>query len=174
MATSKMDKFANKISVELDQSAANALAYAGLDMGVSIYDKLAILLHEVCWDVHALFSELNLAADSAYGAITPVRPGDSEELMPAGNVSFGQFFLQGYTNGAAATGRMFDGLAKVSYTDYPGGGLLLPARPLYAGFTTSGFGAAKTIHCIINYTLFPMKDADYIELVQIYRGFTSG
>lgn len=165
MPTNKIDEYSNVILADVTQSAANTLTFEELNLGFNIFDKYALLLQrwEVLWGI-SVEAEIATNADSLSVAICA-------DNTPS-NLAFGDRriidTLRLQIQGAVTPVTRSYPLMK-DYTSLSGGGLLLIPKPFYLAVDSTGFAAAATVNFRLYFVIVPLKDADYLELLEARR-----
>lgn len=170
MATAGKDKFVNYIKKAITMSAANTLTFEDIDIGLNLFDKIGLLIHRIAYYV-------------PQDTLTPIT-GDSDEVGLAivgnDNVStinpddrwvIDSMSLHGLLEGTAANFLIEKMPIVHDFSNLPGGGLLVPPKPLSFAMDTNGFAAAVSAKCVIMFTIMQLKDADYFELLESFRFF---
>jgi hypothetical protein len=143
-------------------SAANTLTFAQLQFAVGVFQGVALILHRVEWfPTLASLRELVAATDSISMAI--VTNDNLASLDPTDQ----DIIVRSDIIGLAANVETVPLPIINDYTNLPGGGLIVPANPLYLALDTGGAAAASVCRAIIYYTFKSLSDKDYIELMQM-------
>jgi hypothetical protein len=75
------------------------------------------------------------------------------------------------SNGTPAMFQIIDSSVTHDFSDFPGGGMLIPPKPLYVAMASTNFSAAGEGYVWIYFTIKTLKDADYFELLETFRFF---
>lgn len=163
------DKYANKATVNVIESAANTLTFNQLQTGVSVFEKMAFVVHEIRYEFS--ISAVNLIigmGDSLTAAI--VRSSQLTQLGMGQPEVLDKYAIYCTTHGAPASALHSNpAIGKQDFTGFPGGGLLIPGAPIYAA--VEGTGLADPGDCTITFyfTTLTLKADEYWELVEAYR-----
>ncbi len=161
MAKSRMDKFVNRAFTSVTCSAANTLTFEQIRFAVGTFQGIGLLLHRVfSWPTSASLREHGAATDRLIWGLT--LRDDLSNLDPSNQAVLTNQQVVGMGAGVEP----FHLPIVVDWTSIPGGGLLVPANPLYAGITTEGAAAASSVRIMIEYTFMALSDAESIELLQ--------
>lgn len=165
MATAqKKDEFANVAIVTVTESAANTLTFKKLEMGTSLFDRVAIIIHRVEWYLASAAAALIGDGDRVMAAITNTNTLDSIEANEEGVLI--RKMWRNVFQGAPANNQREVFPTVDDFTTLPGGGIIMLPSPLYVGLECASLAAAQTIYCRMFFTFKEMKDQDYFELMQ--------
>ena len=165
MAKQKIDQFANKAYQRVTMSAANTLTFEEVNFAAGIFQRIALVIHRVIFQPgNALWNSLVASTDVAQVALT-VSNGITDIAMTHAEI-IARMEWVGYANGTPASGAVVRGDHLIDFSAFPGGGMIVPASPLYVAMATSGMGAAMNCDVEIDFTFTELADADYIELIQ--------
>jgi hypothetical protein len=158
---SKLDQYSNRALMYVQMTAANTITFEQVNFAVGTFQGIGLILNRI--EMHpnvAAYRELVANTDSMSLAMTT--RDDLANLEPANQAVIASETLVGM--GAAVEIQqvplVFD------YTQLPGGGLILPANPLYVGLNTAGFAAAATARFVIFYQFRQLTDKEYLEIIQ--------
>jgi hypothetical protein len=168
MATGKTkDQFANKFYGTVTESAANTLTFGEIKTNVSVFDKVAWILHRLEWyPTKALMDLVLNTADFFEAAIT-----SSDGLTSLGLDNAGVIDVLSYgVREASAVGFQYHVEPVIrDFSNLPGGGLIIAPRPLYLALKGTSLTAAGSINCRGYFTVKAMTADEYLELVDFYR-----
>jgi len=159
------DKFSQKIYQELTMSNTDTLTFAEFNIGISLHENLALLIHQIDYYVdRARMQEIAAATDelrfgiSTSGTIPAIVPNDHNIVdMVRINLI------------VAASPEVLKFPLIKRYNAFPSGGIIVPARPLYLACMTEGFGNAVHIECVIHFLYKKLSGQEFLELVQATR-----
>jgi hypothetical protein len=159
------DAYVNRALKTVTMSAANTLTFEQIQFGVGLFQGVAMVVNRVEWHLpFATLSELVGNADVIELAIT--NRDDLTALTPNNQSVLAYDMIRSIAVGAVVS---LEHLVMPLITDFSslaGGGLIIPANPIYAGITTAGFAAAAQVNVIMYFTFKQLTDAEYIELLQ--------
>jgi hypothetical protein len=172
VATKKTDIYSNIIGVQVLQTVIDQFTTAEIQIGVSLFDKVGLLLHRIEYDLWV----------SGMGQLRDVSNLYQVGLVSSSNVNGDNFtmlnpdvidtFILIPVQDVAPTARIvYQSPIIRDFTGLPGGGILIAPRPLYAALDTNGFSSVSATIARISFTLVPLSDAEYLELLQTRRGF---
>lgn len=168
--STRQDKYSNILDLNITMSAADTLTFEEIDIGLTLFDKVGLLMARWEFEVSAATSnELQASADELDIAIT--QSNQITALSLDQNAIVDKIKLKGHSSGAPATLLVLEQPWKKDYTGLPGGGILVAPRPLYIGMNTSGFAAAGYAAIRFYFTIVSLKDAEYFELLESRRFF---
>lgn len=156
-----VDSFTNRLIGDLTMSAANTWTDTPVEIGVSLFQQVALLVNRVEFrPALSTLAELAAAGDSLTMMFTSYDPAS----MPALTDPRIYLYKCIETRGAATT--LIESPLVLDLADLPGGGILIPPRPLYFGVISAGFAAAATVAFQLYYTVKELSKEDYLELIQ--------
>jgi hypothetical protein len=163
-ARDRVDQYANRALETVIMSAANTETFEQVRFGVGIFQGVALVIHRV--EYHPTAGTLHeIIANADFFDMALTNRDDLTNLDPTNqNVIVHKGV---HVRVVSAVGVISDHIPLISdFSTLPGGGLIIPANPLYVALDSAGFAAAGTCRFVIYYTFKQLKDADYIELVQ--------
>lgn len=159
------DVYVNRAFETVIMSAANAITFSQVQFGVGLFQGVAAIIHRVEWyPSNATVRELVGVADFINMALT--NRDDLSSLDPTNQSVLCHKALLPMMVGTVV-GLEYIPVPLVSeYSGFPGGGMIVPANPLYLGMVTGGYAAAGTLRAIVYITFKQLTDAEYVELIQ--------
>lgn len=159
------DQYPNRAFIYLTTSAANTLTFEQVQFGVGLFQGVALVLNRIEWcpDQGSL-SELVAAADRFFVALT--NRADLASLEPENQNILAYKSLRAMQVGAVVSLNHIELPLVSDFSSMPGGGLIMPANPLYIGLETAGFAAVANVRVVMYFTFKQLADAEYIELIQ--------
>jgi len=166
------DVYANRFNVHLSETIAGTARFVEVPTYANAFSKEAFVIHKLEYafsqtDLDSLvanqdglvacLSTANHMSSIAIGAAFP-EPGIIDMVQIMANL-----------RGAAATLFLRDAVVTHDLSTLPGGGIIVPARPLFVGVQGIGLGAAVTVDVRGWFTKVDLKDQEFIELVDAYR-----
>jgi hypothetical protein len=158
----KKDTFSNIAYATVTQSGVNTLTFAQINMGVGLFQGVALLLHRILWyPFAAALREIVASTDSMDMAlVTSNRLTAIYDVLDPSVISVRRLIA------IAATVAPYDIPLVSDFTSLPGGGKLIAANPLWIACGSAGFGAAAQIRAQLDFTFLTLSDAEYLELLQ--------
>ena len=160
------EKYVNRAFGQVVESGANTLTFSQINTGISLFSKLAWLIHRLMWHSSAR-DEMTASSDYMQMALTVSNKMVGLNLNDPAVVNLWEQHV--VLNGAAATMTHYTSPHAISFTDLPGKGLLIPATPLFIAAEGVSLTNAQTISVLIFYTMVELKTEDYWELVEATR-----
>lgn len=162
-----MDVFANKAYATVTESGANTLTFSEIQTNVSVFEKMAWIIHRIEWYLsYATQALLIDAADTLQLALTASQSISSLALNSPSVIDL----YEQYKFLATAVGYHFSEMPIIrDFTALPGGGLIVAPRPLYIAAKGTGLASAATGSCRFYFTVKQLKADEYLELVDFYR-----
>lgn len=170
MPASAKDNFPSVLIEDITMSAANTLTFSEVQVGLNLFDKVGLIMHRIEYFFGlATYDELAANADFVQIALTSSNSlgslGSNERAL------IDKLEIDCIASGAPANLNIIQAPFVKDWSGLPGGGLLIPPKPLYVGMTSVGFAAAGTGYARMYFTLKKLSDADYLELVETFRFF---
>lgn len=162
------DKFANKFYGTVTESAANTLTFSELQTNVSIFEKVAWVIHRLEWFIpYATWQLLAAAADKISCALTASNTLTALGLNAAAVIDLLE--LDYFAYGTAANTIIPQFPIVRDFSNLPGGGLIVAPRPLYVAAVGVSLTAVSTVSVRGYFTTQELKADEYLELVDFYR-----
>lgn len=161
------DVFVNTAFAQVTESAATTLTYSQVQTGISLFDKIAWKIERIEWYWGNPGGQLVSNADYMQAALTVSNKMTGLSLDDPAVIDMMEWHVN--QQGTAASSQLFTLPFIRDFTDLSGGGLLMPANPVFLAAQGVSIAAAQTISARIRYTMVELKDAEYIELVQNFR-----
>lgn len=165
MAKMKRDVFVNRAIERVTMSAANTLTFQQINFAAGIFQGVAVLLHRVTFNIGlTAYREMVAVNDSFTVALTV-----SRQLADL-NMTNAEIIVR-RQRAAILVGAIVNLIhtsddITVDLTQLPGGGILIPANPIYLAMLTTSLTTEGVCDCEILFTFKELADADYIELIQ--------
>lgn len=164
------DKFVNVLNDTLTMSAANTITFKELNVGLNIFDKVGLLLTRLEFDpVGATLQDLDTDGDvvimglTSSSSLTTLNPYQAEVID--------QVSLCRIDSGAAANFTVINRPLTHDFSTQPGGGLLIPPKPLYIAGFSAGMTVAASFYARFYFIIYKLTDAEYLELLETRRAF---
>lgn len=165
MAKRMADNYAQRAFVEVTQASANTIAFQQVRFAVGVFQGIGLLLHKVEWfPATAMLTELEADADQFDCALT--LRDDLANLNPTNQSVITRQVWNCETHGTAANTLINELPSVAEYTALPGGGLLLPANPIFISLDSNGLASAGTMRAVVYFTFKELSDQESIELLQ--------
>jgi hypothetical protein len=166
------DKFANQAVITVTESAANTLTFKKLETGVSLFEKVAWVIHRIEWFMNNFGpGTFNTSGDILLLALTVANNMTTIALDDPQVLDMLRVAREDY--GTAASGIITHHPIVKDFSSLPGGGLIVPPNPLYAAAVGTGLAGATTSLVKLFYTTYPLAADDYWELVDSRRMIAS-
>ncbi len=162
------DNFVNKAYAKVTESAANTLTFQEIQTGLAMFEKVAWVIHRIQWFLgNVLITELLATSDRIVMALCGNNKMTSLDL--ADQAVYDLCSVRTYVSGTPATGYIFVNPFIRDFSNLPGGGIIIPPRPLYVGAKGDGLTSASIIEARIEFTYKQLKGDEYWELVEATR-----
>lgn len=166
----ELDKYSNILGKAITMSAANTLTFEAIELGLSLFDKVGILIQRIEFDpAFSAVAEMVANSDRMQIALTQSNQIASITLQESSVICAKEY--QVHVSGAPATAQIAEGIQAIDYTSLAGGGLLIAPRPLYLAMTTAGFAAASGCTIRLYFTVVKLKPEEYFELLESRQYF---
>jgi hypothetical protein len=159
------DIYVNRAFSTVTMSAANTLTFQQIQFGVGLFQGVALVLTRVEWYLdNTSINELVANTDVAIMAIT--NRDDLATVDPSNQSVLAYKFYRPMMVGAVVGIDMLEMPLISDFHNLPGGGLIMPANPIYAAMYSAGFTGAGIVRVLLYFTFKSLTDAEYIELLQ--------
>lgn len=166
------DVYANIGAIEVVMSAANTLTFKELQSYVSVFDKKAFVIHKITYALpNGAWLEMDAETDWMSFGVSTSNQWSNEAISAVYNRPDVVDFNHVYTllHGAAANAEIRYGQLEKDFSTLAGGGLLVPARPVYGYMNTGGFAALSSVYMRLYFTVVDVSVDEYWELVESTR-----
>lgn len=162
--TTQTDKYANYLIASVTETAANTLTFQQMPQVTSLMEKKAFLLNRVEYNIP--LATVVAAGDRLFfGLSLSDRWTDPSPLEPS-MIDFRERFAIG------AVVEQYSNPIISDLSDLPGGGLLIPTRPLFLFAKGLNLGAACLVVCRVFFTVLDLTPQDYWDLVEAMQAYT--
>lgn len=166
-AKKSQDNYANKFYGKCVESAANTLTFAEINTAINLQSRVAWIIHRLEWYLaNATIALVTATGDTIHGALT-----SSNKMTALGLDNAGVLDLFDLTeiNASGVGFEQYQYPLVRDFTTMPGGGLIVPPRPLYVAVQGVSLASAATIELRGYYTSIDLADSDYYDLLDAYR-----
>lgn len=170
MPSGNIDKFVNVINQPLTMSAANTLTFSEINVGLNLFDKVGLLVTRIEYDP-TIATLQDLDTDGDLITMGLVASNTISSLLATQAEVIDQTSLSVIHAGAAASAEFFNRPFVHDFSTQPGGGLLVPPRPLYASAMSAGMTAAGVFYLRLYFIIYKLNDSEYLELLETRRAF---
>lgn len=165
------DQFAQRFVIDVTESAANTLTFQQLVTGGSLFEKRALIIHRV--EYQWVPTTLNLLLDGSDFVTAALTVSQNlSDLSIADPMIFDRTRWGVFDIGTPASSQIYDPTQIHDFSTLPGGGIIIPAFPIYAAVVGTSLASAASAHLNVWYTTKDLKPDEYIELVEAFRVFT--
>lgn len=155
------DVFSNRTQVEVVMSAANTLTFQQVRFAVGTFQGVALILNRIEMSpAGAAIDEIVAAADNLQMAITT-----RDDLTAINPTNLSVMYVKNIESPGANV-EVFELPLVGDFTGLPGGGLLMPANPIFLAVLTGGFVAAATVRFTLYYQFKELSKDENLELIQ--------
>jgi len=169
MATTKkvLDRFTNKMYGSVTESGANTLTFKEINTNVSVFDKMAFVIHRIEWYIPNSSLDLLIAnSDKIEVALTSSQQSTSLGLDNPSVIDKMEFGISALT-GVGYTMSMQPFIR--DFAMLPGGGLIIPPRPLFLAVKGTSIASAVSAQMRAQVTMLSLNSDEYLELIDFYR-----
>lgn len=170
MANTNTDKFVNLLTDTVTMSAANTITFKEINIGLNIFDKVGLLLTRIEYDPAAA-SLQDLDTDGDYLVMGITSSQTIATLSMLNQEVIDQTSLLRLDAGAAANYNIFARPFVHDFSTMPGGGLLIPPKPLYVAASSGGMTVAAVLYVRLYFIIYKLNDSEYLELLETRRAF---
>lgn len=162
------DKFCNMAFADVTESAANTLTFSEIQTGVSIFEKVAWVINRILW--YPSFASINLIiASDDYIEMALVTSNKVDTLHLDEPAVIDALYIGLEANAALADAHQLVTPIVHDFAGLPGGGLIVPPKPLHLAAKATSIASASTISARIYFTQKGLKPEEYWELVEARR-----
>ena len=168
MAKLQVDKYSNVLIGAVTESAANTLTFEQLPQMTTLMEKKAFLINSIEYFLSNP-GEFTAAGDLVQFGLSLSSQWATPAISEPSVVDFNYW----YTLLATAVG--FEMLRQPLIKDFstlPGGGKLVPTRPMFLWAKANGFAAVSTITMRMHFTIVDLSPQDYWDLVEALSPIT--
>jgi len=166
----KNDVYANMVNLTLTESAANTLTFGSIDLGLTIFQKVGLLLNRIVVEYPTqLIGDMGANNDSMALALT-----QSDQITSISYLQDAVVWKDTVSRrdfGAAASGFLYHHTKIYDFSGLPGGGEIITPRPLYWASQGNGLTTTFSIYMRIFFTILELKSEEYFELLEARRFF---
>ena len=165
MPVIKEDEYANIFQITMTESAASTLTYFEINLGLTLFQKKAILINRVIvdWGLTALAS-ITAVGDALIVAITQSNQPTSLVLRDSSCVWKAQKGAK--INGTPANLELVNVVETYDLTAIPGGGEFIVPTPLYGAIHGVSLAAAMEVTMRMYFQVIDLKPEQYFELLE--------
>lgn len=164
----KKDLFDQFMWMQTTMSAANALTFGEVTLGMSIFEYAALIITRIEYKLsRPSFAELVVNADQVSMAVTGSDSIADLELNRPEVYDAAHYAVA--VSGTPATAQLMPLPIVHDFTTMSGGGLLVPAQNVFFGIDSVGAAGALTALARVYYHVKALSATDFIELVQRLR-----
>ncbi len=171
MAKGTMDQFAQYLAITIVESAANTLTFAQVQTGGFLFERRAMIIHRIAYLQSVATAALLLdGADrlefglSVNNTLTTIAWTDPNVIdLIQQNV---------FDIGTPASSQLHNHPIVSDFSAMPGGGLIIPAFPIFGFIRGTSIAAAATVVMRAYYTIKELEASEFIELVEASRIIT--
>ena len=164
--------YANRFSVHVSETIVGTRAFAEVPTYAAAFSKEAFIIHrleyaftDACFDALVANDDILMAGLTTSNKVAGLNPPDS--FPEPGVVDMVK--ITGNLRGAAANLFLNQIPIVKDFTSLPGGGFIVPSRPLFVAVQSSGLVAAATVDVRGYFTRVELKDNEFLELLDAYR-----
>jgi len=164
------DKYVNILNQSLTLSAANTLTFQEVNLGLNLFDKVGLLIHQIRIDLdNGTLRGLVASTDDVIMALTT--SNQVSDLALSKQAVIDNFGLVAVANGTPGDTVIYREPFIMDYTMLPEKGILIAPKPLYLAGISSGLAAVATYNVRIMFTVVPLSGEDYFELLESRQFF---
>lgn len=169
-AATKKDNYSNLVQVAITQSAADTLTFEEIDLGLTIFQKIGIVINRIeMYPQGPGWALLQNNGDTFIFGLT--QSNQITTLSPSENavVYRHQEYLMHY--GTAGNAVPYSEPIVADFSEMPGGGLIIAPRPLFIALDSDGLGATFEGIIRMYFIIIELKADEYFELLESRRFF---
>lgn len=156
------DEYANLVFDEVTESVVNTLTFESIDLGLTILQKVALLIHSV--EYTDFWGYLAAAGDSVIFGLAASNSFATPSPAERSIITFQNRTMVDY--GTAGNNIVWTEPVKEDFSTFPGGGLLVVPKPLFLFVKGANLATPAHVTVRIYFTIKELKDAEYLELLE--------
>lgn len=161
------DIYANQGHIQVVPTL-NALTFAELATFVSVFEKKAFIITRIDYFFTvATLQEFDAETDWLMFGLSTSNTFNTPTLAVPQIIDFNQFILN--MSAAGVSSHFIHEPFVKDLSTMPGGGLIVPSRPIFAWMLSSGFSAPGQMNVRIYFLVKDLKADEYWELVEATR-----
>lgn len=161
------DRYANMAVVSVTPTL-NTLSFAELPTYVSVFEKKAFLIARIEYFLNlVMVREMEAETDTIYYGISTSDGFSTAGLDETAIVDYNSIATVLMAAGVSSV--LFKQPIVKDFSTLPGGGKLIPSRPIFIWMLTAGMAAAGKATARIHFTVKDLKAEEYWELVEATR-----
>jgi hypothetical protein len=161
----KGDRFSNIYQATITESAAAALTYAEINLGLTLFQKKAILINRIVIDWGwATLQALLAGSDTVMVGLCQSNQPAAISLEYSSTIWKAQKGLM--VLGTPASAFISDVVDNYDLTNIPGGGEFIVPSPLYLALQTASLSGVRTITFRMYFQVVDLKPEEYFELLE--------
>jgi hypothetical protein len=165
-----VDKYANVMISRVTESAANTLTFEQMPQVTTLLEKKAYLLNRLQYELsQGSWQELKADGESIQFGISLSNNWTSPGINEPSIIDYNRHFTTVQTAVGFVDRRT--GVTK-DFSMFPGGGILMPTRPLYLFTVGNGLANATDVTLRMYFTVVDLSPQDYWDLVESLQAYT--
>jgi len=166
MPAKMQDVFVNQAYGGCTELVAGTLAFSEIQTGISLFEKVAWVVHRIMWFEEDLVRILDVD-DFLVSALVCSNRLNGLSLQDPAVIDIIQ--IGEWIEGTPASGHLVEKPIVHDFTNLPGGGLIVPPKPLYIAHVGVSLAAATAVNARIFFTHKELAPDEYWELVESRR-----
>jgi hypothetical protein len=163
--------FANQATIVCVESAPTVLTFKKLEVGYSVFEKVAWIIHRIEYYLSAATALLDASGEAVMMALCAANtPASIATLASYTDPAIIDFFYRARSDfGVAASGWIEEIPFTKDFSSLPGGGIIVPPYPLYGAIQSVGAAGSLTGVIKLWFTEQKLDEASYWALVNARR-----
>lgn len=167
---SKNDIYVNMMCRTMSMVVANTLTFSEIEVGLNIFDKVGLKIARLEYEpTMGVLAEMTTAGDYLILALT--NSDNIPSLDPHLEQVIDRVMLGRVDFGTAGSAALQTTPLTHDFSTLPGGGLLIPPKPLFMAAYSVGLASPATVRFRVYFTIQRLADAEYLELLETRRAF---
>ncbi len=163
----RTDKYANMLYDKVVESGANTLTFNEVNIGLTMFDKVGILISQIHWYNYQTL--LAATTDAIQFGLSASNSWTVPDLGNSAIITMHEETVVDY--GTAGNNQIFVQPMIDDFSQLPGGGLLITPRPLYLWTLGTNLASASSPIMRMYFTIIKLQPADYFELLESRQFF---
>lgn len=165
MPAAAVDLFPNRALQGMTMSGADTLSFEQIRFSVGLFEGIAIVVHKIAY-YPQLATLILMVANTDYIIMGLTTRDDLSSILATNQNVIDTRMINPVIVGSVVGINHIETPFVSDFSTMPGGGMIIPANPLYLAMDSGGLGSAGVMRAIIYYTFKKLTDKDYLELLQ--------
>lgn len=162
------DVYVQHAAISVTETAANTLTFQQLTTGGMLFSRQAMVISAIEYDVDLSV----IVADDDIITVALVTSNQLSDLLLSDPNVIDMVRFRGDLQGTAGNMNQYQMPYRRDYSNFPGGGVITPAHPIFLAASGTSLGSATLTRCRISFQIVELSAAEFVELVEAMRIIT--